>query len=142
MSTCTKCGQRIAETPTRFSKPQHFYDMLRRGAEQQPREVFWVLPLNTKNALIGEQIELYRGTVNSAVIRPAEVFQDAIKRGATGLVVAHNHPSGDAQPSPEDIQLTGTLRKAGQLLDIELLDHIVIGHGSFVSMRERKMGWE
>jgi DNA repair protein RadC len=84
---------------------------------------------------------LYRGTTNSAPIRVAEVFRDAVRTNAVGIVVAHNHPSGDPSPSPEDIRVTRDIRSAGALLDIELLDHIVVGDNRWISLKLRGLGF-
>ena len=100
-----------------------------------------VLLLNQKNYVINDwRKSLYKGSLNSSVVRVAEVFREAIRSNAAAILVAHNHPSGDPTPSPEDIRVTRDLRRAGELLDIELLDHIIIGVQSFVSMKERGLG--
>lgn len=104
------------------------------------QEQLRVLCLDTKNYVIAQQV-VYQGTVNSSVVRVAEVFKPAISRNCPALVVIHNHPSGDTTPSPEDIRTTEQLRKAGELLDIELLDHIIVGHNRFVSLKERGLGF-
>lgn len=104
------------------------------------QEQLRVLCLDTKNYVIAQQV-VYQGTVNSSVVRVAEVFKPAISRTCPAIVVVHNHPSGDPAPSPEDVRTTEQLRKAGELLDIELLDHIVVGHNCFVSMKERRLGF-
>jgi len=75
------------------------------------------------------------GNLNSAPVHPREVFAPAIKRGAAAIIVAHNHPSGDVTPSPEDILITKRLAEAGELLGIKLLDHVIIGSGCFTSMK-------
>jgi DNA repair protein RadC len=86
--------------------------------------------------------EIYVGNVNSAVVRAAEVFRPAIRDNAPSIIVAHNHPSGDPTPSPEDIAITRELVAAGKLLGIELLDHIVIGNGSrYISLNEKRLGF-
>lgn len=108
------------------------------GLEQ---EHLRVLLLDTRNHLLGID-EVYRGSVNSAQVRIAEVFRGAVRRNATAIIVAHNHPSGDPTPSPEDVALTRALAQAGRLLDIELLDHLVIGSGRFVSLKERGLGFQ
>jgi DNA repair protein RadC len=96
--------------------------------------------LDTKNRV--QQIStIYIGSVNSALIRIGEVFKDAIRRNSTALIVAHNHPSGDPTPSPEDILVTRQIVEAGKLLDVEVLDHLIIGRGRWVSMRERGLGF-
>ena len=84
---------------------------------------------------------VYRGSVNSALIRVGEVFKDALRLNATSIIALHNHPSGDPNPSPEDCLLTRQLVEAGKLLDIDCVDHLVIGHGKFVSMREKGLGF-
>ena len=94
--------------------------------------------LNTANRVIGQRV-VYQGNVNSSVVRVAEVFRPAIVAGATSIIVAHNHPSGDSTPSAQDVRITDELRKAGSLLGIELLDHVVIGTLGYHSMAE---GWE
>jgi DNA repair protein RadC len=95
-----------------------------------------ILILDTKNQVI-ENISRYQGTVNSTVLRAAEVFRPAVIRNCPGVIVCHNHPSGDPTPSPEDIQVTQQLVEAGKHLDIELVDHLVIGNHRFVSLKER-----
>src|SRR5437762_12727488 len=79
----------------------------------------------------------YQGTVNSSVLRAAEIFRPAVIRNCPGVIVCHNHPSGDPTPSPEDIAVTEQLVEAGKVLDIDLLDHLVIGNHRFVSLKER-----
>lgn len=101
-----------------------------------------VLLLNTKNHVMGVS-EIYVGNVNTAVIRGAEVFRPAIRQNCPAIIVVHNHPSGDPAPSPEDVAITKQLIEGGKLLDIELLDHIVIGSGSrFVSLKERGLAFQ
>jgi proteasome lid subunit RPN8/RPN11 len=94
----------------------------------------------TTPSSVAQQV-IYQGTVNSSVVRAAEVFRPAVSRTCPALVVVHNHPSGDPTPSPEDVRTTEQLRKAGELLDIELLDHIIVGHQRFVSLKERGLGF-
>ena len=98
-------------------------------------EEMHVLILNTKNQVI-EKIRSYKGTVNSSVLRAAEIFRPAVVRNCPNVIVCHNHPSGDPTPSPEDIDVTKQLLEAGKVLDIELLDHIVIGNPRYVSLKE------
>jgi DNA repair protein RadC len=84
---------------------------------------------------------VYRGNVNSAQVRPAEVFRDAVRENCPSLIVVHNHPSGDPTPSPDDVAVTRDLIAAGRLLDIELLDHIVIAGGRFVSLKAQRLAF-
>jgi DNA repair protein RadC len=93
-----------------------------------------VLLVNTRNQVMAVA-EVYRGNVGSALVRPAEVYREAIRQNAPSIIVVHNHPSGDPAPSPDDITLTKELVQAGKVLNIELLDHIVIGDKRFASLK-------
>jgi DNA repair protein RadC len=104
------------------------------------QEHFRVLYLDTRNRLLGAET-VYVGSLNASHIRVSEVFRDAVKRNCAAIIVAHNHPSGDPTPSPEDVEVTRQLVSAGNLLDIEVLDHLVIGQQRFVSLRERGLGF-
>lgn len=95
-----------------------------------------ILILDTKNQVV-DNISRYQGTVNSSVLRAAEIYRPAITRNCPGVIICHNHPSGDPTPSPEDIAVTEQLVQAGKVLDIELVDHLVIGNHRFVSLKER-----
>jgi DNA repair protein RadC len=99
-----------------------------------------ILLLDAKGQLV-EKVSLYQGTANSSVLRASEVFRPAIIRNCPGLILCHNHPSGDPAPSPEDIASTRQLVEAGRILDIELVDHIIIGHQRFASLKEH-LRWE
>jgi DNA repair protein RadC len=111
------------------------YDM---GALEQ--EHLRVMLLDTRNRLI-RTAEVYRGSLSSSVMRVGEVFRDAVRANAASIIVAHNHPSGDPTPSPEDVSVTKAIVEAGRLLDIEVLDHIVIGMNRFISLKERGLGF-
>ncbi|HEY7833941.1 MAG TPA: DNA repair protein RadC [Ktedonobacterales bacterium] len=104
------------------------------------QEQLRVLCLDTKNFVVHQQT-IYQGTVNTSVVRAAEVFKPAVTRTSPAIIVLHNHPSGDPAPSPEDVKTTEQLRQAGEILDIELLDHIIIGQHRFVSLKERRLGF-
>lgn len=99
-------------------------------------EEFRVLVLNTKNIVVANTV-LYVGTVNGALLRVAEIYRQAIIRNCPRVILAHSHPSGDPTPSDEDMDTTLQLVEAGKLLDIELLEHIIIGHTDYVSLKER-----
>ncbi|MGB2895031.1 MAG: JAB domain-containing protein, partial [Anaerolineales bacterium] len=86
------------------------------------KERLLVLPLNTRNRLIGEPIEVYNGSLNASIVRVGEVFRPALRANAAAIIIAHNHPSGDVTPSPEDVSLTRAFVEAGKMLDIDVLD--------------------
>ncbi|MBE3580046.1 MAG: DNA repair protein RadC [Thermoanaerobacteraceae bacterium] len=100
------------------------------------REHFRTISLNTKNRILAVD-NVAVGSLNASLVHPREVFKGPIKRSAAAIILVHNHPSGDPSPSVEDIQVTRRLAEAGRLLGIEVLDHVVLGDGSFVSMKER-----
>jgi len=104
------------------------------------QEELRVLLLDTRNRLI-RIVTLYKGSLNCSMVRICEVFKDAIRANAAALIVLHNHPSGDPTPSPEDVNLTRSLVQAGKLMDISVLDHLVIGLGRYVSLKEKGLGF-
>jgi DNA repair protein RadC len=99
-----------------------------------------VILLDRRNRVL-ETVEVYRGSVNSSQVRVGEVFKEAIRKNASALIVAHNHPSGDPTPSPDDVAVTRAIVQAGKLLDVDVLDHLVIGQGRWVSLKERGLGF-
>jgi DNA repair protein RadC len=137
-------GRRILiadpESRPRISSPADAAGLVQYEMGALEHEHLRVILLDTRNQVL-EIEELYRGSLNSSPVRIAEVFRPAIRRNAAALILVHNHPSGDPAPSPDDIALTKAIREAGRLLDIELLDHLVIGQGRFVSMKEKRLGF-
>lgn len=117
--------------------PQDTADLFRQFIGDCDRESFCILCLNTKN----EPTAIHQvscGSLNASIVHPRETFKLAILANSASLVCCHNHPSGQPDPSPEDVELTERLRDSGYLLGIELLDHIILGEGTrFVSMKER-----
>jgi DNA repair protein RadC len=99
-----------------------------------------VILLDIRNRVL-ETVELYKGSVNSSQVRVGEIFKAAVRRNASALIVIHNHPSGDPTPSPDDVAVTRAIVQAGKLLDVDVLDHLVIGQGRFVSLKERGLGF-
>ena len=112
--------------------------LIEMGALEQ--EQLRVVLLDTKHRIIGART-VYQGSVNQAQVRVAEVYRDAVRHNATAIVAVHNHPSGDPTPSAADIALTVELVQAGQLLDVELLDHLIIGQGRWLSLRRIGLGF-
>jgi DNA repair protein RadC len=104
------------------------------------QEQLRVVLLNTKN-VVQRVVTVYQGSVNAAQLRVGEVFKEAIRQNCPAIVIAHNHPSGDPTPSPEDVAVTAELVRAGKLLDVSVFDHIIIGAGKHVSLRRRGLGF-
>lgn len=105
------------------------------------REELRVLLLNAKNSVLRQAI-VYQGNVSAALVRVAELFRDAVRAHAAGIIVVHNHPSGDPQPSPDDVHLTAEVIAAGRLLDIPLLDHVIVAADGYVSLRDRGVDFD
>jgi DNA repair protein RadC len=122
-----------------ITAPSDAIALLRPLMEDLNQEVIRVLVLNAKNQVM-ENLELYRGTVNCCLARVAEIFRPAVIRNCPAILVAHIHPSGSPDPSPEDITLTNHLVLAGKLLEIDVVDHLILGHASYTSLRSR-MQW-
>jgi DNA repair protein RadC len=119
--------------------PQQIGDLLVVEMRAFEQEVLRVVVLNTKHQVM-KMVDVHRGSVNSSLVRVAEVFKEPVRANATAILVAHNHPSGDPTPSRQDVEVTEQIVAAGKLLDIEVLDHLVIGY-KWLSMRERGLGF-
>ena len=137
-------GRRVAlegdvPRPT-VTSPADIARLLQPEMELLAQEELRLLTLDTKHQLLSATM-LYRGSVSSAPARIAEVFREAVRRNASAIAVAHNHPSGDPSPSADDIAFTQAVVEAGALLEIRVLDYLVFGHGRYVSMRERRLGF-
>jgi len=136
-------SQRLLEPAERrptINNPKDAADIVQPLIGHREQEFLVVVLLNTRNQVL-EVAEVYHGSVNSSQVRIAEVFKPAIRRNAPAIILGHNHPSGDPSPSPDDISITRAIAEAGNLMDISLLDHLVIGHGRFVSLKERGLGF-
>ncbi len=130
------------EQRARIGSPVDVWNLVRADMATLEQEHLRVLLLTTKNQVIATQ-ELYRGSLNSTTVRVGELFRAAIRENAAGVILVHNHPSGDPTPSPEDVRLTRDAVDAGANLDIPVLDHVVVGRGDrpFVSLKERGLGF-
>lgn len=104
------------------------------------KEQLRVLSIDRRNRLLSN-VRVYEGSANSAQVRIGELFKDPIARHASSILVAHNHPSGDPTPSPDDVAVTRAIVQAGKLLDIEVLDHLIIGDNKWISLKERGLGF-
>lgn len=144
IKAAVELGNRFAaSTPTEHPVIQSPEDaasliLYEMGALEQ--EHLNVMLLDTRNRMV-KLVEVYRGSLNSSLIRVSEVFKEAVRANAAAIIVIHNHPSGDPTPSQEDISVTRAIVQAGKLLDIEVLDHIVVGKNSFISLKSRGLGF-
>ena len=116
--------------------PADVAGLVMEGMRYLDKEHFQVVLLNTKNQVLGVEL-VSVGGLSSSLVHPREIFKVALRRSAAAIILVHNHPSGDPEPSPEDIGVTGRLVEAGRLLGIEVLDHVVIGDGCYASLRQR-----
>lgn len=129
----------VAASPderTKIGSPRDVYNLLGPSLREEKREHFVAILMDTKNGVLRTKT-VSVGDLSSSVVHPREVFTEAIRHSAASFIVAHNHPSGDPTPSPDDIAVTRRLQDAGELLGIELLDHVVLGDNKFVSLKEK-----
>ena len=119
-----------------FDTPATIADYFMEELRHKEQEHLIALFLNTRNKLLREKL-MFKGTVNASIISPREIFLEALEVHAVQLVLVHNHPSGDPSPSLEDIRVTKRISKGGELLGIQLLDHVIIGDRCYSSLRER-----
>ena len=129
-------GRVATMEPTIIRRPEDTLPVLEAELSELAYERFIALALNTKNHVTAV-LPVSSGSLNASIVHPRELFQRAILANCASLILAHNHPSGDPAPSPEDLALTRKLIDAGLLLDIPVLDHIVLGYGRYVSFKER-----
>lgn len=138
-------GRRLSslhpETRAVIRSPADVFNLLSVEMGLFVQEHLRALLLNTKNEVVAIR-EIYKGTVNSAAVRAAEVIRPAIRENCPNIIIVHNHPSGDPTPSPEDVRVTRELRACASMMDITLLDHIVIGRGRYVSLKQDGKGFE
>ena len=144
LKAALECGRRLllSTTEERFAvrSPADAAQLLMAEMSHLEQEHFRVILLDTRNRVINH-ITLYVGSLNASHIRVGEVFRDAVRQNAAAIIAVHNHPSGDPTPSPEDVEVTRQLVEAGRMLNVELLDHLVIGQQRYVSLRERGLGF-
>jgi DNA repair protein RadC len=140
LSAAFELGRRLmADWPAgrwTIRSPRDIADRLLLQMGRLEREELRVVLLNTKNVVL-RVATVYQGNVSSSLVRVGELFRDAVRLNASGVILVHNHPSGDPTPSPDDLHLTAEALAAGRLLDIDLLDHLVVGHDAYVSLRDR-----
>jgi DNA repair protein RadC len=140
LKAALELGRRLSATradeKTTIRTPQDVADLLMAEMALLDSEHLRVVLLDSKNHAISVS-EVYKGNVNASLIRPAELFREAVRENCPAVIVVHNHPSGDPEPSPDDIRVTEQIVAAGKTLDIEVLDHIIIGDRRYASLKER-----
>jgi DNA repair protein RadC len=145
LAAAFELGRRlVADWPTgrlAVRAPRDLADRLVPEMGRLEREELRVVLLNTKNVVL-EIATVYQGNVSAALVRVGELFREAVRRHAAALIVVHNHPSGDPSPSPDDLHLTAEVIAAGRLLDVAVLDHLIVGHDAFVSLRDRGVAFD
>lgn len=131
----------MPEDRPRVDSPEMVARLLMPELAYADQEHVKVVLLDTRNTVIATPT-IYKGTLNTTSIRVGEIFKEAIKSNAAAIIIAHNHPSGDPTPSPEDVILTRRIVDAGVLLQIEVMDHLILGHNRWVSMKDRHLGFK
>ena len=124
------------EAPRRVNSPGDAADLFVERLQDEAQECLEVLTLNMKNEPLGVH-QVYRGSTSASLVKVGEIVRVPLLAGAPSFILVHNHPSGDPSPSAEDIAITKQISEAARLLDLDLLDHLIIGHGRWLSMRER-----
>jgi DNA repair protein RadC len=137
-------GKRLVATQPQeralVRSPEDIANLLQGEMAFLDQEELRVVLLNTRNQVLATPT-VYRGSVHTAVVRIGELFRDALRQNAPAVILVHNHPSGEPAPSSEDVSMTKQAIEAGQLLDVDVLDHIVLAHGGFVSMKSTRVAF-
>jgi DNA repair protein RadC len=143
-ATCIKAALELSnrfqarplESLTRYTSPTQVFEHLNYEFRDRRKEYFMALLLDGKNRII-KRTQISEGSLNQSIVHPREVFNVAVRESAAAMILLHNHPTGDPTPSPEDLEVTRRLCEAGELMGIKVLDHIIIGDGTFYSFSER-----
>jgi DNA repair protein RadC len=127
-----------AKTPVKkISCAEDVFKLMHEKLKDKKEEHFYVLMLDTKNNLIGEPVLITKGILDASIVHPREVFKQAIKNSAAKIILVHNHPSGDPNPSKEDLDVTKSIIETGRVLEITLIDHVILGLNSFESINKK-----
>jgi len=126
--------QSLPETAT-IRSPEDGFEVFK-FLRHEEQEQFVVAFLNTKNQVIGRET-IFKGTLNSSIVHPREIYRRAVQKSAGSIIVAHQHPSGNPVPSPEDIEVTKRLVECGEIIGIDCVDHLIIGDGTYISLKEK-----
>lgn len=144
IKAAVELGKRLSELKPEerrtVNSPKDAADLVCYEMAALEQEELRVILLDTRNRVIFIET-VYRGSVNTSQMRVGELFKLAIRKAATSIIVVHNHPSGDPAPSPEDVAVTRAIIQAGKLMDVEVLDHLIIGRGGYISLKERGLGF-
>jgi DNA repair protein RadC len=127
--------EKLSEAQPKFSSSQMVFEYFGPGFRGKSQEEFWTIALDAKNKLISSA-QITRGTLMGSLVHPRDIFEMAIRNKAAGIIILHNHPSGDPHPSVEDRKVTGQVAEAGKILGIPLLDHVIIGNESYFSFKD------
>lgn len=122
----------------KVSKPEDILNLFDDSYFREKQEVVRLISLNTKNVVISIK-EVFKGGLSSSIVHPREIFKEALDMSAVSIILCHNHPSGDPTPSIEDINITKRIKACGELMGIELLDHVIIGRNEFISLKEERI---
>lgn len=125
-----------SEKQTKISSPSDAASLVMNKMMHLKQEILKVLLLNKKNIIIGER-DVFKGSLDSSIVHPREIFNLAIKNSAASIIICHNHPSGDSTPSKEDVNITLRIKECGNIIGIELLDHLIVGNNNYVSLKEK-----
>jgi len=135
-SLASRFQGRKLERLDRFTSPRQVFDYFHHEFRDSRKEYFLVLLLDGKNRII-RRVQISEGSLNQSIVHPREVFAPAVKEHAAAVILVHNHPTGDPEPSSEDMAVTRRLRESGEIMGIRVLDHIIVGDGDYLSFVER-----
>ncbi|MFP6583288.1 MAG: DNA repair protein RadC [Candidatus Hydrogenedentota bacterium] len=142
IKSALELGKRLANftetTRPRIRSAQDVADLLMVRYKEYETEVFKCILVNTKNDVL-KTLDISSGGLDGTMADPKDVFRQAVREGATGIILCHNHPSGDPEPSLDDIAVTERLQEAGEVLGVRVLDHVIFGDGAYISLKERKL---
>lgn len=131
-----RCSRDEISSGDRYTSPSQIFHHFQTRFTGKKKEHVVALLLDGKNRLIRE-VAISEGSLNQSIVHPREVFNPAVRESAAAIILVHNHPTGDPTPSREDMELTRRLKEAGELMGIRVLDHVIIGEGSFISLADR-----
>lgn len=142
IKACFELGKRKDLEPetenAHIANPKDVVEIIRKDLKNKAKEHFKIIMLNTRNKVIGIG-EISVGTLDASLVHPREVFEEAIKHHSSSVILVHNHPSGDTEPSDDDLKMTKRLKEVGEILGISVLDHIIIGKDSYYSFKDKKI---